>query len=358
MIEPSKRVSLYQPRQEFPLAIVAQSPGARELEQGEPLVGPSGKLLRGCFEKAELPFDDCLRTNVIGFKPPSNDFTYFCVKKKSEIPKDYPYEKISTQVGYLHPDWFPELERLKDELLDYSPNLVLACGAEALWALCGVGAIVKYRGSIMESTLVPGLKVLPTRHPAAALRDYSLRAIILQDLFKAAAEVKTKGIDFRDRVISIYPDSAAELWAWYRRQDPVPGAPVSVDIETRQGTITCIGFSFYSDAALVVPFWSDLRAGHNYWPDEEEELAAWEFAEKILKRHPVIGQNYYAYDTYYQAMTLGILPGQLGVDTMILHHNYQPELPKDLGFLTSIYCNEPAYKTLRPRGQKADKRDE
>jgi hypothetical protein len=36
-------------------------------------------------------------------------------------------------------------------------------------------------------------------------------------------------------------------------------------------------------------------------------------------------------------------------DTMLMHHALQPESQKDLGFLGSVYTNEPAWKLMRTR---------
>src|SRR3990167_1852520 len=59
---------------------------------------------------------------------------------------------------------------LKLELETVRPNVVVACGADALIALCKKSEITKYKGSILESTLVPGLKVIPIMHPSWILK--------------------------------------------------------------------------------------------------------------------------------------------------------------------------------------------
>jgi len=356
-LEPSKRVPAYWPLEKFPLAIVAQSPGRKEVEEGFPLVGKSGELLRDCFEKAKLPWEKCLRTNLIGFRPPGDDFTYFCRNKetcKMALP-GYDLPQVS-QGKYLHPDWFDEIERLQTELETYDPNLIIACGNEALWALCGVTGITKYQGAIMECTLVPGLKVLPVFHPAAALREYSLKVLITQSLFKARHEVKFREIVRPNREIWIYP-TVEDLYEW-EKQESVHGPLLSVDIETTHGHIDCIGLSFQPSCSLVVPFWSDLRPGHSYWRTSEEEVAAWDFIEHLLETYEILGQNYAYFDFWRILGDIGIFTRKFRHCTMTAHHAYQPELPKDLGFLTSSYCNDAAYKTIRPRGAKSTKRED
>jgi hypothetical protein len=43
---------------------------------------------------------------------------------------------------------------------------------------------------------------------------------------------------------------------------------------------------------------------------------------------------------------------------MLLHHALQPESPKGLDFLGSVYTEEASWKLMRPRGKQTIKRDE
>ena len=172
--EPSERVpSYFPPEGTSKLAFVAQSPGKREVELLTPLVGASGQLLQECCGTSGISWEHTYKGNIVEFRPPGNDFSFFC-GKKADVGKDYPYGPISSG-KYLRPEWFPELERLHDELVQVRPNVVVALGAEALWAVTGQSGITKWRGTVAESSLVPGLKVVPTWHPAAVLRNNSLR---------------------------------------------------------------------------------------------------------------------------------------------------------------------------------------
>lgn len=356
--EPSPAVPAYFPLDGHPLAFVAQSPGKNEVDQGIPLVGAAGQLTEECAKLAGIPWERCFRSNVIQYRPPGNDFRYFCAKKKADVGgNSYPYPGLGMN-GYLRPVWFDQLDRLKAELLAYKPNVVVALGNEALWALTRQTGITKWRGAVLESTLIPGLKVLPTFHPANALREYEHRTIIARDLVKAAFESSFPEIRRRKRRITIYP-SIDDLWEWERKHKPQGEALLSVDIETKANKfITCIGFAFTSDDALVVPFWSDLREGNSYWRTQKDEEEAWEFVQHMLSTYPVLGQNHLAYDMIFMLFTMGIVVKNLRHDTMIQHAAYQPELPKGLAFTSSIYCNEPAYKTLKPKGKGTEKRDE
>jgi len=360
------RVPSYFPRIKNGIAFVAQSPGKNEVEQLRPLVGASGKLLQEICVTAGINFGLCSLLNIVGFRPPGNDFQFFCGKKAAVGGKDYKLPPIAPGM-YLMPKYLPELQRLKEELETIKPNLVVALGREALWALTGLSGINKYRGSIVESTLVPGLKVLPTFHPAGIFRQYGNKPYLILDLFKAKSEMKFKEIVSVERVFNIYPESHAELHRWLAHEAFSPyakahGQRLSVDIEDRtsQGKkiIECIGFAFSPYSALVVPFWSELRPHNNYWLTTDDERDAWKFVDYMLSSYPVIGQNYMAYDTWVMFKEMQLKTLHFSEDTMIQHHAFMPEMKKGLGILASIYCNVPAYKTMKPRGKNIIKRDE
>jgi len=360
------RVPSYFPKIFNGIAIVAQSPGKNEVEQLRPLVGASGILLRECCQTAGIDFDSCALLNVVGFRPPGNDFNFFCGKKAEVGGKEYTLPPIASGM-YLRPDYLPELKRLKTELEELKPNLIIATGREALWALTGLSGINKYRGSVMESNLCPGIKVLPTFHPAGIFRQYGNKVYLTLDLFKAKSEMAFSEVRTLDRVMNIYPESVDELYEWERKEWDTEYAlahncRLSVDIEDRTSKgkkmIECIGFAFSPFNSLVVPFFSELRPFCNYWQTEEEELEAWEFVSHMLSSYPIIGQNYMAYDTWVMFKEMGLMTSNFSEDTMIQHHCFQPEMQKKLGVLASIYCNVPAYKTLKPRGKKITKRDE
>ncbi len=44
-------------------------------------------------------------------------------------------------------------------------------------------------------------------------------------------------------------------------------------------------------------------------------------------------------------------------DTMLMHHALQPESEKGLGFLGSVYCDEPAWKQMRKHGTTIKKEE-
>src|SRR5260370_8456017 len=91
---------------------------------------------------------------------------------------------------YLAADYLPELARLETTLLSLRPNLIVALGGTATWALLRDSRITKLRGAIAPAVHPFVGKVLPIYHPAHVLRPdaYKNRHVTIIDLFKAKRE--------------------------------------------------------------------------------------------------------------------------------------------------------------------------
>jgi uracil-DNA glycosylase len=291
------------------------------------------------------------RTNVFNFRPNSkNDILALCGTKK-ETGSLLPPLK---QGKYLYPKFESELARLAAELSAERPNLIIALGNTPSWALFSQTAISKIRGTVFACKLVPGLKVLPTYHPAAIFRQYEYRAVTIIDLAKAKREAQFPEIRRPQRQIFV-PETLTDLENFY--EESIAEAKfIAVDIETSGQQITCIGFSPRSDRALVVPIIDNRRDACSYWKTLEEEVLVWDFIRRVLNHPaPKVFQNG-LYDLHFLYRGYGIKVRNCEHDTMLLHHSLQPESPKGLGFLGSVYTDEPAWKLMRER--KTNKRDE
>lgn len=319
-----------------------------------PFVGPAGKELDRLLEDAGLHRRDCYVTNVLNLHPQENKLESLCLSKK-EVGAGYRLPALK-QGKYLAPKYLPELDRLKEELLRVRPNLVVALGNTACWALLRNSGITKLRGTVCESTLVPGLKVLPTYHPSAILHQYELRAVTVIDLIKAKRESGFPEINVFPREIHVAEDTydlheIEQIYCYDQRE-------TSLDIETLHHQISCIGFSHDITRAHVIPFIHLGRPGGNYWDTAGKERLAWLTVKAICASNSAkIGQNG-LFDLTHLWQTYGISIPKYSEDTMLLHHALQPELPKSLGFLGSVYCNERAWKNLRPKYSEKLKRDE
>jgi DNA polymerase I-like protein with 3'-5' exonuclease and polymerase domains len=131
---------------------------------------------------------------------------------------------------------------------------------------------------------------------------------------------------------------------------------LSVDCETYNGTITCLGFAHSPFEAIVIPFFDRRKPTGSYW-SFDEELEVRKIANRVLNSSvPKVLQNG-LYDVQY-LLREGYRPRSIAHDTMIRQHALYPEMPKTLAFLGSIHCNEIAWKLLRPRGEEVLKRED
>lgn len=301
------------------------------------------------FEEASL-----LLTNVFPFRPGpnSNEIELLC-GKKAETGEGYVHAPFR-QGKYFLPQHLHELERLKAEILACRPNLIIAAGGTALWALLGSSKITDLRGTAAECRLVPGFKVLPTYHPAAIMRNWTNRVVVIADLIKALRESAFPDIRRPEREVIVAP-SLADIAQWTQR----PASLYAVDIETFHGQISMIGFARSRSDALVVPFikHNGRAYGTSYWPSLQEEFTAWTYVKLLLERPvPKLFQNG-MYDLQYIAR-LGIRPKACLEDTMLMHHSRYPELQKGLGFMGSVYTSEASWKLMRHANADTEKRDE
>lgn len=298
-----------------------------------------------------------LLTNVFAFRPRDNRLEDICCKRQ-ELPHDYQWPPLlpkSTSGSFVRPEYLPEVDRLYDELASARPNLSVALGNTACWALLRQTAIGSLRGAVAEG--VRGGKVLPTYHPAGVLRQWAWRPIVIADLMKARREAEFAEIRRPERKILINP-SLWEVHQWIKDSLTMAPAALAVDIETHRGQIVCIGFARSRGEALVVPFIDRARPGWRYWT-EGDELAAWLAVGELLHSEvPKVFQNG-VYDLQY-LLAMGFRPKACLEDTMLLHHSLFPEMPKALGFLGSIYTAESSWKLMRRAKAKeeGEKRDE
>ena len=340
---------------QYKIAIVGEAWGRQEEHYGRPFVGAAGDELNRLLAdsgilQTNVPdaykarAETIYATNVFNFRPPAEDNSILslCVKRKDlpEGGKGYRHAALSNGF-YVHPRYLESLARLRVELESVKPNIVIALGNTAMWALTGKIGIDKYRGATVESTLVPGLKVLPTYHPASLFRVWNRRPMLVIDLIKARQESETPTISRKSRSVWLEPtlDDLETFW-----RDSLTTAPIiSFDIENPRDIISCISFAPSDSLSIVVPFEDERKPANSYWPTRADELAAWKWVKRVCESPiPKLAQNG-LYDITHLAHA-GIFVRNYEHDTMLLHHALQPEERKGLGVIGSLYANESAWK--------------
>lgn len=332
------------------IALVGEAWGEREEIEGAPFVGPTGKFLNHCLHIVGINRNEALVTNVFNLRPHGNDIKNFCGPKLTAIPGRPPLVKGK----FVRKEFASELDRLERELRDFNPTVVVAMGATAAWALLGTAGIKKVRGAPARG--FNGFKVIPTYHPTAILRQYTLFPVLIADLEKALRESYFPEVRRPQRFIHIEP-TYDDLLS-FERQYIATSPDLSIDIETAGNQITCFGIAPSVDRALVVPITDETKGDKCYWPDTYTEVKVWEWIAHIcsLPKARIVGQNF-NYDMKFTFQSYGIPIPYANHDIMLLHHAMQPEMEKSLGFMGSIYTNELAWKFMRPKHQTVKKED-
>lgn len=331
------------------IMVIGEAPGPEEEFQGRAFIGTSGQLLRGMLQDAGIDPTDCYFTNVYQWLPPTdrwgqrNTALLFEGTEKSQkmSPKAWTNPK---------PELITAIQELRDEVSKVRPTIILAAGGLALWAITGKIGIGKWRGSELTTDQSWGnCRLVPTYNPAYVQRVWSEKVAVSSDLArlsKGSTQAWTDpdwefgvGPSFQDTIAWL--DVADKFLVW------------SVDIETRNWQIACLGIATSDREAFCIPFMSVDKSDGCYWTFDEELLIRRRLRELLMAPgREIIGQNF-DYDAQYILARLGVLP-PVKWDTMIMHHQLYVELAKSLDFMASLYCRQYVYwkddgKTFDPR---------
>lgn len=314
-------------------------------------------------------------TNVFHEHPDQDNIElFFGSKADPDVDQSLPPYKRGSKNFYVKQQYRHWLDDLWQEIDELKPNILIPMGNTACWAVFGRSKISDLRGTITYSVMPPGIKSLPTYHPAA-LRAWDLRPIIVSDLKKAQSE--SYGQTFiRDKRWILTDPTLEEIEKWFSVSTP----RFSVDIESafihfskaelgalkkhapklRQilaALISMVGFGRNESQALVIPF--TQRSGDDllpYWPHEWQEVRAWQWVQHGLSTGAELVFQNGLYDVN-RLLHYGMRPKNMRHDTMLLHHSMFPEMLKSLGFQASIYSNSIAWKTMYGQGETL-KRDD
>lgn len=137
------------------LMLIGEGPGAEEDRQGLPFVGAAGELLTKIIQAIELDRSQVYIANVVKCRPPEN--------------RDPEHDEIDACVPFL-------LEQI--ELV--RPRLIVALGRVAARTLLHSAApLGQLRGEFFP---IRGAQMRVTYHPAALLRDESLKRPTWEDM--------------------------------------------------------------------------------------------------------------------------------------------------------------------------------
>lgn len=317
------------------IMIVGEAPGVEEEAKGLPFVGASGYELDRMLHEAGIARNECFITNVSRERPAGNDINLFISGNKKSPGPEWSQLRdrwVTRQIseGY---------SLLQKEISLVKPNIIIPVGNVALWALTGKWGISKWRGSMMYCDFHQSSKVLPTIHPASVLRQWSDRAIVVNDLRKVKRNAgpepwKKPKWNFELRPTFTY--CTGILQKLISRLDSGESIRISFDIETRSGHIACAGIAWTRTDAVCIPFMCVERS-EGYWSKDQETEIVWLLRRLLThKLAKVVGQNI-IYDAQYTWRHWYFVPN-VDQDTMISQHSIFADMEKGLAFLASMYC--------------------
>jgi DNA polymerase-1 len=315
------------------MALVGEQPGRTEVRRREPFCGPAGDELEKDLTAAGIPRSQCYITNTF---------------KDLDFPLDY-YVKYSKSQILYSPDGFEYLQILKEELLRCKANIIVAVGGVALHALCQRTGITKWRGSIIESTLIPGRKVIPIIHPSTVIppkNQFLNKRLIIFDLMRALEQSQFPELRLTPREVLIEPSYFDCIrYLEFCIEKGLDGTIIDFDIEVYKEEISCISFAFTDKTSMSIPFIKADRDGtiiDYFTPDQEMEI--WKKIASILENPDITkrGQNL-TFDSTILLAKMGIKVHNIR-DVMVNQKIILPDYPVRLDFSTSIHTDIPYYK--------------
>jgi DNA polymerase len=152
--ETCKQVVFSTGRANSKIIFVGEGPGSDEDEQGIPFVGRAGQLLNQILAAAEFKREDVYITNVVKCRPPGN-----------RLPNP---DEVKVCRNYL-----------EAEIRIIQPQIIVCLGAAATQTVVDPRAkISQLRGKWLQRN---GIRIMPTYHPAALLRNPNYKRPVWED---------------------------------------------------------------------------------------------------------------------------------------------------------------------------------
>jgi uracil-DNA glycosylase family 4 len=293
------------------IVIVGEAPGAREDETHQAFVGAAGQLLTSLLEDVGISRADCYITNAVKCRPVGN-----ATPSRAEA-------KVCSNTY------------LTEEILRVEPTHLLSLGNTALQVTTGRSGITKYRGRTFP---LGDCVVLPTFHPAAALRSPKYLPTIKADFAAFARLVDgapSEGPTTKVKVVR----TPAQL-NWLIKQ--ITDAPVvAFDLETTgleewhsDSQIVTLGLSWGAGTAAVVPIHHPERRGMA--PSQVLRRL-----KPVLEGHPKLVAHNAKFDARWLA-SAGIFV-DVKFDTMLAAHMLDENNAKGLKPLSQLHLGANDY---------------
>lgn len=293
------------------ILIVGEAPGAEEDESNRVFIGRAGKKLNWLCEKAGIE-NMHRRTNAVRCFPHGTPTV-----GPINICREY----------------------LVAEIRKHKPKVIVAAGRIAMKSLLGLDGIKENRG--FWNTYTDGKKsypVIPTYHPASALRRWNEDEIIIHDLAEAKRVVKRGKVPkYKPCKIQVVGQDCSidDFYHDLRTKKVISLDAEFTHMDHTRGRVVCFSFAGDEDLGYVVPF---LHCGDElYWYRGVDHQRAIRAIEKLMwdKRISKVGQV--AAKDFCYLRKMGIEVNGYAMDTALAHSVLNENLPHSLTFLTGWY---------------------
>lgn len=340
--------------------IVGEFPGEQELLKGQPFVGSAGNELNRILKEAGLFRESCFLTLVNRTRAPGGRLEGLMAFRKKDITSDH----ILYNGRHILPSVLQGIETLQKEIALVKPNVIVALGNLALFVLTGEWGVGSWRSSIMDSTLCPGIKVIPSFTPGMIAVVWKWRPLLVHDFKRVKREMQSPDIiraGYNFVIRPSFEQAKTHLVSLIASSELHPGLLISIDIETRAGHIACIALAWSATEAICIPFMT-VSNSEGYWTAAEEaELVYLLYQLSCKTPMQIIGQNF-NYDAQYIFRHWHFISPITVHDTMIAQHSCFSNMDKNLSFLSSMYLPDHLHWkddrtnwTEGPKGEGEDK---
>ena len=325
------------------IMVVGEAFCVADEDAGEPFASRGAAEFNKMLHEAGIMRSECYMTNVVNARPPQNDIGNWVAAKKKDITVNHREFRGEQVLPIVIDGW----NRLAKEVELVQPDVIIALGNLALWALTGADGVKKWRGSQLETHNFPHqAKVIPTYHPTVVNYNWEVRSQVVADLKRAKKELGSKTYANKPNWSFILRPNQAQVMEALNFLIMTAGAVaepfwLDFDLETRAGHIACAGISWSKEHAICIPFMC-VESRDGYWTLEEETGIV--HALYRLLTHPKVYVRWQngLYDAQYTYRHWHFVPNGKQ-DTMISHHTAFAGLPKSLAFMASLYCDHYVY---------------
>ena len=318
--------------QPYRIAIIGDAPGKDEDYYGKPFVGMAGKLLDDLLARAKSP------------STPYGVLRNACFI--GNITQHHPYKNL---FNLADPQGISDgLTQLEADLKKFDPHICLLLGHPTIhFAKSDKATLSDWRGSYFIGDKVGpfyGRKCIASYHPASCLRNYEWLPLLMFDIIKCAKSSTTPLLYLPQRNLTTNL-TAYEICERLKsiRQNHTR---ISIDIEGGIDSMSCISVATGHADSFIIPF--STMSGDNYWASLEDEVHIWTELALVLADPSItkILQNA-LYDRFVLQYSYSLVVISNTEDTMLKSWELYCELEKSLGFLCSLFTDEPFYKSDR-----------